>query len=86
MDSGVSTSELIQGSGLSFAELDMLEEVGLLRPDWPNAERPYRQRLVRWASRLAYLLKEGWTVEEIQYWSKTRWTSSDPRRWPPQRM
>jgi hypothetical protein len=44
-----------------------------------------RPKLVGWGKKLAYLLGEGWSVEEIKKWSKDRWKSGNPREWPPSR-
>jgi len=31
----------------------------------------------------AYLLQEGWGVEEIKTWAKERWKARNPKLWPP---
>lgn len=51
----------------------------------PTRSKPleYRPKLASWARKLAYLLGEGWTVEEIKRWSTERWTWPNPRLWPP---
>ena len=35
---------------------------------------------------MAYLLGDGWGIDEIQRWSKERWKSGNPREWPPRKM
>ena len=78
----LTATELCQQARLATADLQRLEAVGLLRPTWVEPPR-YRFKLLSWAKKLAYLLEQGWTLAEIQQWSKERWTWPDPRLWPP---
>jgi hypothetical protein len=73
--------QLLEGSGLREAELCRLEDVRLLVPDTKDGR--YRPKLVGWGKKLAYLLREGWTVDDIKRWSRERWKSGNPRKWPP---
>ncbi len=75
--------ELCKRSGLSRADLIQLEEVRLLLPDTPDGR--YRPKLEGWGHKLAYLLGDGWKLDEIKRWSKSRFKSNDPRQWPPDR-
>ena len=50
-------------------------------PDTKNGL--YRPKLAGWGKKLAYLLQEGWKIEEIKTWSKERWKTEKPRDWPP---
>jgi len=79
----LSQDGLCQQSGLTVENLRKLEEVRLLVPDTQDGR--YRPKLAGWGKRLAYLLGEGWTVEEIKRLSKERWKSKNPRKWPPAR-
>jgi hypothetical protein len=63
-------------------ELAALESARLLVPDH---EGKYRPKLVVWGKKVAYLIKEGWTVAEIKRWSKGRWQTPNPKLWPPDR-
>jgi hypothetical protein len=75
--------QLLEQIGLSDAELSRLEDVRLLIPDTKDGR--YRPKLVGWGKKLAYLLGDGWEVEEIKRWSRERWKSENPREWPPPR-
>jgi hypothetical protein len=79
----LSAEELCQQSGLTSENLIKLEETRLLVPDTKDGR--YRPKLVGWGKKLAYLLGEGWGIEEIKIWSKERWKSKNPREWPPKR-
>ena len=81
----VTAEELCAASGLCPADLWELEEVGLLRPTHTTLAPRYRSRLVNWARKLAYLRREGWTLEEIGAWARGRFACGDPRQWPPER-
>ncbi|MBN1304960.1 MAG: hypothetical protein JXA13_11040 [Anaerolineales bacterium] len=72
---------LCSQSELSPEDLKQLETARLLVPDTKDGR--YRPKLAGWGKKLAYLLEEGWTVEEIKGWSKVRWRSDNPRQWPP---
>lgn len=76
----LSANELCAKSGLSIDDLMPLESARLLVPD---RKRNYRPKLVSWASKLAYMLGKGWSIEEIKRWSKGRWSAPNPRQWPP---
>ncbi len=80
----VTVEELCKQSGLTLTALSQLEEMGLLRPTYPNPPR-YRPRLVGWAWKVAFLLEQGWTSDEIAAWAKGRWSRANPRQWPPDR-
>jgi hypothetical protein len=77
----LNADELCKQSGLWPDDLSRLEAVRLLLPDTKDGR--YRPKLAGWCKKLAYLLQEGWEVEEIQAWSKERWKSENPRQWPP---
>ena len=79
----LSAEELCQQSGLSPDNLKKLEEARLLVPDTRDGR--YRPRLAGWGKKLAYLLGDGWEIEEIQRWSKERWKSGNPREFPSER-
>ena len=68
-------------SGLSETDLDRLEDARLLVPDTKDGR--HRPKLAGWGKKLAYLLDEGWEIDEIKRWSKERWKSKKPRVWPP---
>ena len=80
----VTPEELCAASGLSRAALWELEEVGLLRPTHTTPAPEYRPRLANWARKLAYLRREGWTLDEIGAWARGRCDTDDPRQWPPE--
>ena len=75
--------ELCEQSGLTLDDFEQLGEAKLLLPDRPSGR--YRPKLASWGQKLAYLLRESWTIAEIKRWSKGRWKSGDPRQWPPVR-
>ncbi len=83
MRTNLTAEELCAQSGLDGETLARLEAVGLLRPN--VAYGTYRPKLATWAKKLAYLLAEGWTVDEIKIWARERWNYPDPRVWPPPR-
>jgi hypothetical protein len=68
-------------SGLSPADLAALNDSRLLLPDRGDL---YRPKLASWAGKLAYLLRAGWSLTEIKAWTRGRWQTPDPRRWPPE--
>jgi hypothetical protein len=70
-------------TGLSLEDLDRLEAARLLRPS--RKGHLYKLKLVGWGGRLAYLLREGWSIAEIKAWARGRWSAPDPRQWPPHR-
>lgn len=80
----LSANDLSMQSGLTLEDLKQLEETRLLIPDTKDGR--YRPKLVGWGKKLAYLLKAGWAIEEIQAWSKERWKSESPKKWPPERV
>jgi hypothetical protein len=77
----LTADELCQQSGLEPDDLSKLEEARLLLPD--TQDRRYRPKLAGWGMKLAYLLRDGWGIEEIRAWSKGRWKTENPRQWPP---
>lgn len=81
----LTASELCSVSGLSLDDLERLEDAGLLRPTLTDPEPVYRFKLTSWAEKLNYLLRQGWTLDEITLWSQQRWYTANPREWPPSR-
>jgi hypothetical protein len=79
----LTADEICQKSGLSHNDIEDLEEARILMPD--TKDRLYRPKLASWARKLSYLLDEGWETLEIKAWVKGRWSTSDPRHWPPDR-
>jgi len=79
----LTAAELCERSGLTAADLAGLEAARLLLPDQPSGK--YRPKLVSWAGKLAYLLRAGWAIPEIRSWAKGRWSTPNPRAWPPAR-
>jgi hypothetical protein len=77
----LTADELCRQSGLDPEDLSRLEAARLLVPDIQNG--CYRPKLDSWGKMLAYLLKEGWEVEEIRRWAKCKWKTDNPRHWPP---
>jgi hypothetical protein len=77
----LSADELCRKCKLSRANLSKLQEARLLLQDTTDGR--YRPKLVGWGRKLAYLLQKGWSIEEIQAWSKERWKSKNPKQWPP---
>jgi hypothetical protein len=76
----LNAKELYQQSGLYPNDVTRLEAAQLLLPD--TKDRRYRPKLAGWNKKLAYLVQEGWQLEEIQAWAKGRWKSENPRKWP----
>jgi len=72
---------ICERSGLSPDELAALNDYRLLLPDHGDL---YRPKLASWAGKLAYLLREGWSLGEIKAWSRGRWQTPEPRQWPPE--
>jgi hypothetical protein len=79
----LTAEELCKQSGLNAENLKELESMRLLNPD--TGDGRYRPKLVGWGKKLAYLLGEGWEIEEIKRWSKERWKAKNPRKWPPRK-
>jgi hypothetical protein len=79
----LTADELCQQSGLDPDDLLKLGEARLLLPDTQDGR--YRPKLAGWGKKLAYLLAEGWGIEEIKAWAKGRWKAENPRQWPPAR-
>lgn len=79
----LTAEQLCEQSGLDKENLRRLEEARLLLPDRPDGR--YRPKLAGWGRKLAYLLEEGWEVDEIKRWAKGRWKTENPREWPPDR-
>ena len=77
----LTAEELQAQSGLSTADLAQLEEARLLVPDTNDGR--YRPKLASWCKKLAYLMEEGWEIDEIKRWSKERWKTKNPREWRP---
>ncbi|MBC8234705.1 MAG: hypothetical protein ISR58_13860 [Anaerolineales bacterium] len=80
----LTAGELCEQSGLTVVNLKELKDSRLLNPDTRDGR--YRPKLAGWGKKLAYLLGEGWEIEEIKGWSKERWKSENPRQWPPERV
>ena len=74
--------EIIYHSGLTEEQLNMLGKARLLLPDYKDL---YRPKLVSWAKKLRYLFDENWSIDEIYSWAKGRWSTPNPRKWPPDR-
>lgn len=72
----LTASELCERTGLLREDLAALAEAALLTP---SASGRYKPRNLLWACKLANLLGEGWTVQEIKAWTRRRWSQSDPR-------
>jgi hypothetical protein len=79
----LSAEKLCQQSGLDSDSLSKLEAARLLLPDTKDGR--YRPKLAGWGKKLAYLLREGWGIEEIKVWSRERWKTEDPKKWPPRK-
>jgi hypothetical protein len=79
----LTASDLCEQSGLFPGDLTQLEAARLLLPDTKDGH--YRPKLVSWGRKLAYLISQGWSIDEIHRWAKGRWSASDPRKWPPDR-
>jgi hypothetical protein len=79
----LSIGQFCEQSGLNAGDLSQLEAARLLLPDTKDGR--YRPKLAGWGRKLAYLINEGWTIEEIKAWAKGRWKSENPRQWPPER-
>lgn len=79
----LSAEELCQQSGITSENLKKLEEARLLVPDTKDGR--YRPKLSGWGKKLAFLIGDGWGIEEIRQWSKERWKSGNPREFPPAR-
>ena len=77
---GYTLDELCTLAELAPADAGELARAGLLRP---RAWGEYQPRQVGWARRLAFLLGQGWTVEQIKCWTAQRWTAARPGDWPP---
>lgn len=75
--------ELCDQSDLRPSDLERLASARLLLADRPSGL--YRPKLVGWARKLAFLLAENWSPEEIRAWAKGRWKTANPRLWPPDR-
>jgi hypothetical protein len=78
----LTADELCKQSGLS---LDGFEKLSRLRLLLPDHEEKFRPKLLKWAAKLSYLLKQGWKPEEIKRWAKGRFQTGDPKQWPPER-
>jgi hypothetical protein len=76
-------AQLCEQSGLTADNLADLAAARLLLPDTKDGR--YRPKLAGWGRKLAYLLGEGWTVGELRAWARGRWSTPDPRTWPPER-
>ena len=78
----LTVDQLCSQSGLSLKALEQLSAIRLLVPDQDGKFRP---KLVKWAEKLAYLLDQGWQLDEIKRWAKGRFLTEDPKKWPPDR-
>lgn len=81
-DDLITRDQLCEQSGLSKKDLERLETIRLLLPDKDDL---YRPKLAGWGRKLAFLLDQGWDLNEIKAWAKGRWKTSNPRQWPPRR-
>jgi hypothetical protein len=74
------TAEALRAAaGLDAQTFDALAAADLL---CPNGAGMYRPKLASWGRKLAYLLDQGWSIEEIKTWAHDRWYTSNPRAWP----
>jgi hypothetical protein len=78
----LSAGDLCERAGLAPSELESLHAARLLVPDH---EGLYRPKLAGWAGKLATLLHAGWTINELRRWAVGRWSTPNPRAWPPDR-
>lgn len=78
----LSAGDLCERAGLTPGELESLTAARLLVPDH---EGKYRPKLAGWAGKLATLLHAGWDIDSIRRWSAGRWSTANPRAWPPDR-
>lgn len=78
----LTAAELCEQSGLTLNSLAALESARLLLPDHDGR---YRPKLAGWGRKLARLLAEGWNLDELKAWARGRWSTPDPRRFPPDR-
>ena len=76
----LSAGQLCERAGLTPGELAQLSEARLLVPDHSDL---YRPKLAGWACKLAGLLHAGWDLASIRRWSAGRWSTPNPRQWPP---
>lgn len=76
----LSAGQLAERAGLTPGELAQLSEARLLVPDRGDL---YRPKLAGWACKLAELLHAGWDVASIKSWARGRWSTPNPRQWPP---
>ena len=76
----LTADELYKETGLLPSDLARLDSARLLLPDHGGK---YRPKLVGWSRKLAYLLAQGWEIEEIKHWARWRWAAPNPREWPP---
>ena len=79
----LTAGDLCKRSGLTPQTLAQLEAARLLLPDTKDGH--YRPKLASWGRKLAYLISQGWSGDEIKRWAKGRWSTPNPRRWPPDR-
>jgi len=79
----LTAGELCEQSGLEAQDLARLEAARLLVPDTKDGR--YRPKLAGWARKLAYLLAQGWDLAEVAAWARGRWSTPNPRAWPPDR-
>jgi hypothetical protein len=78
----LTADQLCEQTGLAREGLEQLSAIRLLLPDHDGKFRP---KLLKWAKKLAYLLNEGWSLDEIKRWAKGRFQTDNPRQWPPNR-
>lgn len=79
----LTAGELCELAELAPADLVRLEAARLLIPDTTDGR--YRPKLAGWARKLAYLLAQGWDLAEVAAWARGRWSTPNPRAWPPER-
>ncbi len=78
----LTAGDLCAQSGLTPGDLADLEAARLLLPDHDGK---YRPKLAGWGRKLAYLLQNGWGLNEIATWARGRWSTPNPRQFPPDR-
>ena len=79
----LTSGELCKQSDLTPPDFANLIAARLILPD--TTDGLFRPKLVTWVRKLAYLLKQGWEIEEIRNWANGRWATKNPREWPPDR-
>ena len=64
--------------------IEDLESARSLMPDTKDGR--YRSKLIGWARKLEFLLREGWELDEIKRLSVGRFKTVNPKQWPSERI